>query len=55
MGGKVLSGFEKAPHDIPMYSLNDGFSKEDIFAFDERVRKAIGKPVAYCCELKLMG
>ena len=30
VGGKVLSGFEKAPHDIPMYSLNDGFSKEDI-------------------------
>ncbi|MGH2189195.1 NAD-dependent DNA ligase LigA, partial [Enterococcus faecium] len=52
---KVLSGFEKAPHDIPMYSLNDGFSKEDIFAFDERVRKAIGKPVAYCCELKIDG
>lgn len=38
-----------------MYSLNDGFSKEDIFAFDERVRKAIGKPVAYCCELKIDG
>lgn len=55
VGGKVLSGFEKAPHDIPMYSLNDGFSKEDIFAFDERVRKAIGKPVAYCCELKIDG
>lgn len=38
-----------------MYSLNDGFSKEDIFVFDECVCKVIGKFVVYCCELKIDG
>jgi DNA ligase (NAD+) len=55
VGGKVLEGFEKAAHDIPMYSLNDGFSKEDIYAFDERVQRLADGPVAYCCELKIDG
>ncbi|MDO4625282.1 MAG: NAD-dependent DNA ligase LigA [Enterococcus hirae] len=55
VGGKVLSGFEKVTHDIPLYSLNDVFSKEELFAFDQRVQKAIGRPVDYCCELKIDG
>ncbi|MGK0551243.1 NAD-dependent DNA ligase LigA [Enterococcus faecalis] len=55
VGGKVLEGFEKAAHDIPMYSLNDGFNKEEIYAFDERVQKLAGAPVTYCCELKIDG
>ncbi len=40
-----------------MYSLNDGFSKEDIFLlFDERVRKAIGKTRCLLLRVeKLMG
>lgn len=28
VGGKVLSGFEKAPHDIPMYSLMMGLARK---------------------------
>ena len=55
VGGKVLTGFEKVTHDIPLYSLNDVFSKEELFAFDQRVQKAIGHPVDYCCELKIDG
>ncbi|MBA5268902.1 NAD-dependent DNA ligase LigA [Enterococcus hirae] len=55
VGGKVLSGFEKVTHDIPLYSLNDTFSKDELFAFDQRVQKAIGRPVDYCCELKIDG
>ncbi|MGM0324049.1 DNA ligase [Enterococcus sp. AZ078] len=55
VGGKVLSGFEKVTHDIPLYSLNDVFSKDELFAFDQRVQKAIGRPVDYCCELKIDG
>ncbi|VTS82659.1 NAD-dependent DNA ligase [Enterococcus hirae] len=55
VGGKVLSGFEKVTHDIPLYSLNDIFSKDELFAFDQRVQKAIGRPVDYCCELKIDG
>ncbi|MBM7711627.1 DNA ligase (NAD+) [Enterococcus xiangfangensis] len=55
VGGKVLEGFEKVVHDIPLYSLNDVFSKEELIAFDERVKKAVGHPVSYCCELKIDG
>lgn len=55
VGGKILQGFNKVTHDVQMYSLNDGFSKEDIYEFDERVRKLAGKPVSYCCELKIDG
>lgn len=55
VGGKVLSGFEKVTHDIPLYSLNDVFSKDELFAFDQRVQKAFGRPVDYCCELKIDG
>lgn len=39
VGGKVLAGFEKVVHTIPLYSLNDVFSKEELIAFDERVKK----------------
>lgn len=55
VGGKILSAFEKVTHDIPLYSLNDVFSKEELLAFDQRVQKAIGHPVDYCCELKIDG
>ncbi|MDA9472911.1 NAD-dependent DNA ligase LigA [Enterococcus sp. 5H] len=55
VGGKILQGFEKVTHDVQMFSLNDGFSKEDIFDFDERVQKLAGKQVGYCCELKIDG
>lgn len=55
VGGKVLEGFEKVAHDIPLYSLNDVFSKEELIAFDQRVQKAVGRVVDYCCELKIDG
>ena len=55
VGGVVLEGFEKAVHDVPLYSLNDVFSKEEIIAFDQRVQKAVGHAVSYTCELKIDG
>ena len=55
VGGRVLAGFEKVTHEVPMYSLSDVFSKEEIIQFDERVKKAVGGPVSYCCELKIDG
>ena len=55
VGGKVLEGFEKVIHDIPLYSLNDVFSKEELIAFDQRVQKEVGRVVDYCCELKIDG
>lgn len=55
VGGIIASGFEKVRHEIPLYSLNDAFSKEDLFAFDQRVTNALGRAVAYTCELKIDG
>lgn len=55
VGGIVLPGFEKVIHDIPLYSLNDVFDKEEIIAFDARVQKALGRAVDYVCELKIDG
>lgn len=55
VGGVVLKGFEKVVHEIPLYSLNDVFSKNDIIAFDQRVQKTLGHPVTYICELKIDG
>lgn len=46
VGGKPLEGFEKVIHIIPMLSLNDVFSEGELFAFDLRVRQAIGAGVS---------
>jgi DNA ligase (NAD+) len=55
VGGGILTGFEKITHDIPLYSLSDVFSKEEIMVFDARIKKAVGHEVSYCCELKIDG
>ena len=54
VGGKVLDGFEKYSHQYPLYSLQDAFSREELEAFDARVRKELGHPT-YICELKIDG
>ena len=54
MGGKVLEGFEKYQHQYPLYSLQDAFSREELEAFDVRIRKDFPK-VSYLCELKIDG
>ncbi|HGV3345200.1 TPA: NAD-dependent DNA ligase LigA [Streptococcus pneumoniae] len=54
VGGKVLDGFEKYSHQYPLYSLQDTFSREELDAFDARVRKEVAHPT-YICELKIDG
>ncbi|CJH27204.1 DNA ligase [Streptococcus pneumoniae] len=54
IGGKVLDGFEKYSHQYPLYSLQDAFSREELEAFDARVRKEVAHPT-YICELKIDG
>ena len=54
VGGKVLDGFEKYSHQYPLYSLQDAFSREELEAFDARVRKEVVHPT-YICELKIDG
>ncbi|WP_247905593.1 NAD-dependent DNA ligase LigA [Streptococcus anginosus] len=54
VGGKVLEGFEKYQHQYPLYSLQDAFSREELDAFDTRIRKDF-PDVSYLCELKIDG
>lgn len=54
VGGKVLDGFEKYQHQYPLYSLQDAFSRAELVAFDERVRKEF-PDASYLCELKIDG
>ncbi|HHG7534201.1 DNA ligase [Streptococcus pneumoniae] len=54
VGSKVLDGFEKYSHQYPLYSLQDAFSREELDAFDARVRKEVAHPT-YICELKIDG
>ena len=56
IGGVILDGFEKAVHEVPLYSLNDAFSKEELEAFDARIAKSLGHHnYSYECELKIDG
>lgn len=54
VGGVVLKGFTKYQHQYPLYSLQDAFSREELEAFDQRVRKEFPS-VHYVCELKIDG
>ena len=53
-GGKILEGFEKAEHKIPMMSISDVFSESELISFDERIKKE-GVTPEYMCELKIDG
>ncbi|MBQ3118751.1 MAG: NAD-dependent DNA ligase LigA [Clostridia bacterium] len=52
--GNVAEGFESVTHIVPMQSLNDAFSKEEVLDFDKRVRDAVGD-VEYVTEYKIDG
>lgn len=54
VGGKVIDTFTKVTHEVPMMSLADVFSEEEVREFDERVKKTIPNPI-YVCELKIDG
>ena len=53
-GGKILDGFEKVTHKIPMLSLSNVFNESEIINFDEKIRKEGINP-KYVCELKIDG
>ena len=57
VGGAPLPEFAQVRHDVPMLSINNGFSDEDIIAFDRRVREGLKSEsgIAYACELKFDG
>ena len=59
VGGRAVEGFATAAHLQPMLSLDNGYSEDELRAFDERVRRGIGAaedaPVDYVAELKIDG
>lgn len=54
VGGYAINTFEKVTHEVQMGSLQDVFSKGELYEFDERVKSAVGKAV-YCVEPKIDG
>ena len=56
VGDRVLDEFEKITHKIPMLSLSNTFSTEDLRDFDARISKLVpDHSVEYICELKIDG
>ena len=61
VAGEPLPEFQKVPHKVPQWSLNDAFTEDEIREFSDRVErmleKALGKKVVptYTCELKIDG
>lgn len=54
VGGLVLEGFRKHEHLYPLFSLQDAFSRDELEAFDQRVKKEFPK-ASYLAELKIDG
>lgn len=56
VGGTPAEGFERVTHSVPMLSLANAFSTEDLMAFDTRVRSGLNdEQVEYVVELKIDG
>ncbi|AQP52926.1 DNA ligase (NAD(+)) LigA [Vagococcus penaei] len=55
VGGQISSQFSKVTHRIPMLSLSNAFNREDLIAFDKRIRKLTTQPLRYMVELKIDG
>ena len=56
VGDRILDEFEKITHKVPMLSLSNTFSTEDLRDFDARISKLVpGQNVEYICELKIDG
>lgn len=57
VGGQPLDGFTQVTHEIPMLSLDNAFSDEDLDAFNKRMsdRAPMANLKTFCCEPKLDG
>ena len=58
VGGNVKKGFKEVVHEVPLQSLQDVFSFEDLVEFDNRVKKQaneLGKTTNYVVETKIDG
>ncbi|HEY0891505.1 MAG TPA: NAD-dependent DNA ligase LigA [Cellvibrio sp.] len=57
VGATPLSAFQTVVHEMPMLSLDNAFSDEDLLAFNQRVQDRLKstEDIEYACELKLDG
>lgn len=55
VGGKPSELFRPVRHAAPMLSLENAFSREELEAWVERVRRRVGQEADYLCELKIDG
>ena len=55
LSGQAGSDFAQVPHRYPMLSLGNTYAKEELYEFDNRIRKATDAPYSYSCELKFDG
>ncbi|MDD4889195.1 MAG: NAD-dependent DNA ligase LigA, partial [Phycisphaerae bacterium] len=57
IGDQPQEGFSQVVHDVPMLSIDNTYSEEDLRKFDERVRKGLGEKATfdYTVELKIDG
>lgn len=55
VGGTVKEGFEKVEHEVPLQSLQDIFDFDELYEFDERVKKELNDEVKYIVETKIDG
>ena len=53
--GKVKKGFSKVEHEVPMQSLQDVFSKEEVESFKDKIEVMLGKGLEYVVETKIDG
>ena len=55
VGGEALSKFEPVRHQVPLESLTDVFSYEELFAFGERMNASLPEGRSYVVEPKIDG
>lgn len=55
VGGKALSQFTPVQHQVPLESLSDVFSFDELAAFGERMDQALGSNRVFCIEPKIDG
>lgn len=57
VGSAPLSEFSSVQHEVPMLSLDNAFTDDELLAFDKRIRDRLKNTadIAYCCEPKLDG
>lgn len=55
VGGDITKKFATVAHRFPMMSLSNSYSEEEIVEWEQRLKKTIGAPIEYVCELKYDG